>query len=140
MAEAQMGIKNHNYGKTGENHWFWNKPNADDIKKKISLSRKGKLTGDVHPSKRPEIREKISIANTGKKHCLESKIKNRDKKKHLMVPIVRVDINTKEEKFYNCVKDAERDGFNRGNINSCLSKKKKQYRGFFWVRVEKDQQ
>jgi group I intron endonuclease len=33
---------------------------------KISANRRGKVTGDANPSKRPEVREKISASKTGK--------------------------------------------------------------------------
>lgn len=39
---------------------------SEETKKKISESRKGKRVGDENPSKRPEVRRKISLALTGK--------------------------------------------------------------------------
>lgn len=46
-----------------------------ETKQKISAANKGRLTGDKNPSKRPEVREKLRISNTGKKHSEETKDK-----------------------------------------------------------------
>jgi len=41
-------------------------PFTEEHKRNISISRKGKMTGDSHPSKRPEVALKISLGRTGK--------------------------------------------------------------------------
>ena len=49
--------------------------NAEAIKMAQRLAN----TGDKSPSKRPEVRKKISEANTGKKHSEKTKLKIREK-------------------------------------------------------------
>ena len=46
---------------------------SEEWLKKLSDSRKGILTGDKNPSKRPEVRKKISEYRTGKTHTNEMK-------------------------------------------------------------------
>lgn len=60
----------------------------------ISTGGQGGLTGDLNPSKRPEVREKIREANRGRTHTEETKIKMRQAK--LKNP-VRAHLNTKRD-------------------------------------------
>ena len=54
------------------NYWQGKKRSTEDILK-MSLSHKGKLTGDKNPSKRPEVRLKISQAKKGVKLSEQAK-------------------------------------------------------------------
>ena len=52
----------------GENNPFFGKTHTKETKKKISNSRKGKCCGDESPTKRKEVREKISHSKQGENH------------------------------------------------------------------------
>jgi len=52
---------------------LWIGTNQDNIN---DMVRKGRVChGDRHPWKRPEMRKRLSIINTGRKHTLEFRIK-----------------------------------------------------------------
>lgn len=57
---------NRKYGKDnymyqiGEKHPLYGTTHSEETKRKISLSNKGKLTGDKNPAKREDVRKKIS--------------------------------------------------------------------------------
>ncbi len=59
-------INNRRYGKDnhmyqiGEKHPLYGTTRTEDTKRKISLANKGKLLGDKNPSKREDVRKKIS--------------------------------------------------------------------------------
>lgn len=44
-------------------------------RRRISLSRVGKMLGDKNPSKRSDVRRKLSIASTGRRLSLEARLK-----------------------------------------------------------------
>lgn len=50
---------------TGNGNPMYGKNHSDETKQKISEINKGRLLGDKNPSKRPEIREKISKTKMG---------------------------------------------------------------------------
>lgn len=50
----------------GEKNGFFGKTHTDEVKQKSSVMNKGRLVGDKNPSKRPEVREKISRNRKGK--------------------------------------------------------------------------
>lgn len=54
--------------KEGRVHPLLGKPCSEERKRKIGLGTKGKLLGDANPSRRPEVREKISKARKGKSY------------------------------------------------------------------------
>lgn len=55
IGDARKGENNANYGK----RW------TDEMKQTQSIKRAGKCTGDDNPSKRPEVRQKISASKLG---------------------------------------------------------------------------
>lgn len=67
-----LDVKNRRYGKDnnmfqiGEKHPLYGKKHSKETKEKISNANKGKLIGDNNPSKRQEVREKISKNRKGK--------------------------------------------------------------------------
>jgi hypothetical protein len=66
-SDAQRGTKNHMSGKVGKlNHFFGRKHTPETIKK-MSEARKGKCTGDSNPSKRDDVRKKLSDSKMGSK-------------------------------------------------------------------------
>ena len=50
-------------------------PHTDETKRKISAGNKGKLPGEKNPSKRPEVRKKISQYRTGRARSQETREK-----------------------------------------------------------------
>jgi NUMOD3 motif len=50
----------------GENNPNYGKHHSKQAKQKISEANKGKLAGDKNPSKRQDVRDKISLSNKGK--------------------------------------------------------------------------
>ena len=54
------GKNNPMYGVLGENHHRFGTHHTNDTKDKISKVNKGKLSGDKNPSKRQEVKDKIS--------------------------------------------------------------------------------
>lgn len=54
------GKNNPMYGKIGKLHPLYGIPCSNETKRKIGLSNKGKLSGDNNPSKREDVRKKIS--------------------------------------------------------------------------------
>jgi hypothetical protein len=57
---TSSGINNAMYGMIGNLNPFYGKKHSNESLYKISNSRKGKCIGDSNPSKREEVREKIS--------------------------------------------------------------------------------
>jgi len=51
---------------------------STSTRKKISQARKGKLMGEINPSKRPEIREKIRLSKMGSKNAMWGKMSGPD--------------------------------------------------------------
>jgi len=85
---------------------FTNNPNKEEIRKKISESGKGRIvseetrnkirikqigvprpqtTGDLSPTKRPEVREKMSMANKGKNNPMFGHIYTQEERKKLSI-------------------------------------------------------
>lgn len=47
-------------------------------------------------------------------------------------PIIRIDVGSGEEFFYDSFCSAEKDGFNRSAIYNCCSKRAKTHKGYKW--------
>lgn len=60
------------------------------------------------------------------------KLKGRLNKKS--IPIVAVNIKTGEVVFYDCLKDAFRNGFNLGHVCECIHGKRPTHKGFKWMK------
>lgn len=63
--KKNAGENNGMYGKTKDKSPMWGKNHTDATKIKISEANKGKLVGEINPSKRADVRAKISKAKTG---------------------------------------------------------------------------
>lgn len=48
------------------------------------------------------------------------------------IKIIATNINNNDILTFESLKDAEKEGFNLGNIWSCCNKKRKQYKGYIW--------
>jgi len=105
---------------------------SDSHKKKISEFMTGRFVGDLNPSKRPEVREKISKANTGKVRSESTIEKMRIVSKNISkIQCIHcnkeIDVrNAKKWHFENCLKNP--NGHNRitanfkpGNTYGCKS-------------------
>lgn len=106
---------------------------TEETKLKIKLSNKGK-------KKSNEARKKMSIAklgkpgsNTGKLRTIEMKNKFRDIKKHLMLPVDRIEIKTGIVKEYESLGQASLDGFDKTRISNCCNNKRKTHKGYYWI-------
>jgi hypothetical protein len=68
----------------------------DKLKPKFNISAGGQggLIGDLNPSKRPEVREKIGKASKGRTHTKETKAKMRQAK---LINPIRAHLNTKRD-------------------------------------------
>ena len=71
IGNAQLGEKNHMYGRLGEDHPSFGKPKSEEAKQKMSDAKKGKYCGENSPmfgkSLPEETKRKISEAHIGKK-------------------------------------------------------------------------
>lgn len=116
----------------------------EDVRKKMSESRKGKLGGVNNPmygKKRPDValRNKIVNPESGKKtgdtlRILYSSPEYRKLHQQIQTTCKRlksVDIDGKET-FYNSAREAARAGFERKSIYDCLKGNHKQHKGFIW--------
>ena len=82
-----------------------------------------------------ETRNKISASNKGK--SLDKKRKNLNILQELKRrKIERVDLITGEIKEYASLRDANRDGFNLGNILRCCQNERPKHKGFYWKYLE----
>jgi len=59
------GNKNPMFGRSGVLHPLFGKPCSEERKKNIGLGNKNKLSGDKNPSKRQDVKDKISKAKKG---------------------------------------------------------------------------
>jgi len=60
---------------SGEKHYMWGKKQPKEINKKRSKTLKGRIKGDKNPSKRPDVRKKISRKAKARKGKLNPNFK-----------------------------------------------------------------
>jgi len=65
IGDAQRGSKNHMFKKTGVLNHFYGRKHSPESIAKMSASHKGYLVGDKNPSKRLDVRRKISLSKMG---------------------------------------------------------------------------
>jgi hypothetical protein len=82
ISEAQIGPKNHRYGKTGEKSHWYGKSHSEETKQKMSNANKGENNPNYGKSHSEEAKRKMSNANKGennpnygKSHSEEAKRK-----------------------------------------------------------------
>lgn len=61
--------------------------------------------------------------------------KSSKKWKDSLVPVVAIDIKTGEKTHFNSIMDAERMGFNSGNISKCINGKIKKHGNHYWHKI-----
>ena len=108
---------------------------SEETRKRMSESLKGKLAGENNPNfgkpMSEELKEKLRIANTGKKQSKETIKKRIDK---IAKPINQYDCDGKYIRNWNNAKEIENElGFNHKCIvNSCGKNKFKKQYGYLW--------
>ena len=103
------------------------KPVSDETRRKISESGKGRVVSD-------ETRRKISESNKGKHHTKETKEKLMLKRGN---KIIAVNIEDGSKLFFNSIREAHRNGFNRSCISQCLNPSGNQttHKGYKWYNL-----
>jgi group I intron endonuclease len=112
------------------------------IKMAIASTGNQNWLGKTHTQ---EAKDKIGLANKGKKHSEEvNKSKGRkgresnrkgifSEKHPRSIKVLQFDLNDKFIKEWNCLMDIKRElGFHIGNVSSCLKGKIKTYKKFIW--------
>jgi hypothetical protein len=80
-----------------------------------------------------EWRARIGLAHRGKTITASTRKKNRQVHLAIMQPVVAFDLATGVAQFYfECLKDAERAGFDRNSIRQVLKGVKSKYRKYGW--------
>jgi predicted GIY-YIG superfamily endonuclease len=107
----------------GTNNPFYGKTHTNETKNKISEKNKGILIGEKNPSKRYDVRKKLS-------DCFKDKIKG----KIIMLDdnnnIIKIFISVKElSEFLNLKK------YSNSKFPSCLNNQIK-YKGFYWKKED----
>lgn len=106
-------------------------PLSENQKKKISETRikNGVAVGEKNPmyGKRGALNPKF-----GKKDDQETIKKKKESANPYKKAIIRIEPITGEEKEYESMSEAARDGFGTGNIWSCCNGKSKTYKKFIW--------
>ena len=108
----------------GTNNPFYGKTHTNETKNKISEKNKGNLVGNKNPSKRDDVRKKLS-------DCFKDKIKGK---------IIMLDDNDNIIRIFTSIKDISEYLHLKKYLNSALPKyfdKKEKYKGYYWKR-EKD--
>lgn len=110
-----------------------------------------KMIGDKNPAKNIVVRKKISLSKIGVKNPMFGKYaqnnpnfgqkrkssKYREGAKNRMLAIVRISmINPADIKYYECIMDAAREGFDKSHIARCCKNKMKFHKGYFWKYKE----
>jgi len=75
-----LGEENPMFGKIGKDHHFYGKHHSDEAKKKISESKKGKISPRKGKKMSEESKKKMSIAKKGKNPPNKGKKMNKDRK------------------------------------------------------------
>lgn len=75
-----------------------------------------------------------NLANGGAGHVHTQEARDKIAEAQL-IPIVRMDIKTKEIKFYNSMKDTEKDGFNAKNIGNACCLRSLTHKNSVWMYV-----
>jgi flagellar motor protein MotB/predicted GIY-YIG superfamily endonuclease len=107
----------------GTNNPFYGKTHTNETKNKISEKNKGNLIGEKNPSKRDDVRKKLS-------DCFKDKIKG----KIIMLDdndnIIKIFISVKElSEFLNLKK------YSNSKFPSCLNNQIK-YNGYYWKKED----
>lgn len=138
-------------------HPMKGRKHTKETREKMSASAKGKpktvsqiekMKGDNNPSKRKEVRDKISknhqskkegyiSASKGKKHSSEAKQKISDKKS---ITVCQINKDTKEviSTYKSSVEAMKKTGIDQASIKRVCTNKQKTAGGYLWKRLSVD--
>lgn len=128
--------KNMSQRNIGENNPMFGKHHSNETKVLVSNIHKksGRFNGENNPM--------FGRIRRGEKHpnhkmkTEEKRKEARNNKKNKMIKIKRIDVLTGEIKEYECLMDADREGFCRTVIQErCNKSKIKSYKGYYWSYV-----
>ena len=103
----------------GENHHMYGKKLSEEHKRKLSNSHKGKK----HTN---ESKRKMSLNHANYKGNNNPKAKS----------VVGFKINGCNIKYYNYIKESEKDGFNPKCISDCCCNRQKSHKGYVWFYTD----
>ena len=117
------------------------KHHSEETKRKMSEARKGERNSMHSKHHSEETKRKLSEANKGEKNPMygkqlseETKRKMSEAKRKISKPVVQLDRNSNEiVNVFNSVMEADRQGFDNGNISRCCNGKLKTYKGYKWM-------
>ena len=121
------------------------KTHSEKTRRKMSEARKGKYCGKNNPNygkhHSKETKKKLSEALKGKNSPNYGKHRSAETKKKIgeahSKPIVQIDPSTnKVVNIWGSGMDAERNGFNQGNVNECCRGKRKTQGGYKWMYLK----
>lgn len=118
---------------SGENHFMFGKKHTEETKKKIGANHRFKQPGytpEQHQSKRPEVREKISLAQKGKPRE-HQRAENSGRFKGAIIATHKV---TGKVLILKGTTEIKAEGFSAGNISMCLDGTRKSHKGYTFVR------
>jgi hypothetical protein len=136
---------NHTNGGEGLSGWIV----SNETRQKMSAAKQGFKWNNEHRQKisaanrgvpkSKEHRQKISVALQGSQRSqltrqkISNTVRNNSNICGLKIGVESYNLNTNETlKVFNCLRDAEREGFDHGNISRCIHGRKKSYRGVGW--------